>query len=46
MSADKHPPQTLPQWLLHNAATRPDEVAQRHKREGIWKEFSWSHVRD
>lgn len=46
MSADKYPPQTLPQWLLHNAATRPDEVAQRHKREGIWKEFSWSHVRD
>ena len=46
MSADKHPPQTLPQWLLHNAAIRPDDVAQRHKREGIWKEFSWSDVRD
>ena len=30
-------PQTLPQWLLHNAATRPDDVAQRHKREGVWK---------
>jgi long-chain acyl-CoA synthetase len=46
MSADKHPPQTLPQWLLHNAATRPDDVAQRHKRDGIWKEFSWSDLRD
>lgn len=46
MSADKLSPQTLPQWLLHNAATRPDEVAQRHKRDGIWKEFSWADVRD
>ena len=39
-------PQTLPQWLVHNAATRPDEVAQRHKCEGVWKEFSWAGVRD
>lgn len=39
-------PQTLPQWLLHNAATRPGEVAQRHKRDGVWKEFSWTDVRD
>lgn len=39
-------PQTLPQWLLHNAATRGSEVAQRHKREGVWKEFSWTDVRD
>lgn len=46
MSADKLSPQTLPQWLLHNAATRSDEVAQRHKRDGIWKEFSWADVRD
>jgi long-chain acyl-CoA synthetase len=46
MSADKLPPQTLPQWLLHNAATRSEEVAQRYKRDGIWKEFSWSEVRD
>lgn len=46
MRADKQTPQTLPQWLLHNAATRPDEVAQRHKRDGIWKEFSWTDVRD
>jgi len=40
------PPQTLPQWLAHNAASRPTEVAQRHKRDGIWKEFSWTDVRD
>jgi long-chain acyl-CoA synthetase len=46
MSGVKHQPQTLPQWLLHNAATRPDEVAQRHKRDGVWKEFSWTDVRD
>ena len=44
MSADKLTPQTLPQWLLHNAASRPEEVAQRHKRDGIWKEFSWADV--
>jgi long-chain acyl-CoA synthetase len=39
-------PQTLPQWLLHNAATRGSEVAQRHKRDGVWHEFSWADVRD
>ena len=46
MSADNLKPQTLPQWLLHNAATRATEVAQRHKRDGVWKEFSWTDVRD
>ncbi|RYY99517.1 MAG: hypothetical protein EOO24_17315, partial [Comamonadaceae bacterium] len=39
-------PQTLPQWLLHNAAKRSGDVAHRHKRDGVWKEFSWSDVRD
>ena len=39
-------PQTLPQWLAHNAATRGTEVAQRHKRDGVWKEFSWNDVRN
>ncbi len=39
-------PQTLPQWLLHNAATRPHEVAQRHKSTGVWREFDWSAVHD
>lgn len=46
MSADSLTPQTLPQWLLHNAANHPDEVAQRYKRDGIWQEFSWADVRD
>ncbi len=46
MSADRLTPQTLPQWLLHNAANHPDEVAQRYKRNGIWQEFSWADVRD
>lgn len=46
MSADNLKPQTLPQWLLHNAATRSTEVAQRHKRDGVWKEFSWADVHD
>lgn len=41
-----NPPQTLPQWLLHNATTRPAEVAQRHKLDGVWKEFTWTDVRD
>jgi long-chain acyl-CoA synthetase len=41
-----NPPQTLPQWLLHNATTRPAEVAQRHKLDGVWKEFTWANVRD
>ena len=46
MNDVKLQPQTLPQWLVHNAATRPNEVAQRHKRDGVWKEFSWTDVRD
>ena len=46
MSDVKLQPQTLPQWLVHNALTRPNEVAQRHKRDGVWKEFSWTDVRD
>ena len=46
MSSDKFLPQTLPQCLLHNAKTRPHEVAQRHKCDGIWKEFTWVDVRD
>lgn len=39
-------PQTLPQWLLRNAASRAGQVAQRHKRNGVWKEFTWADVRD
>lgn len=39
-------PQTLPQSLLHNRCERPDAVGHRHKRRGIWKEFSWSRIYD
>jgi long-chain acyl-CoA synthetase len=37
-------PQTLPQWLAHNAATRPAEVGQRHKCDGVWREFPWREI--
>ncbi len=37
-------PQTMPQWLLHNHKLLPDMVAHRHKRRGIWQEFSWSQI--
>jgi len=46
LSAAAPLPQTLPQWLAHNAATRPRDVAQRHKREGVWKQFDWLALRD
>ena len=39
-------PQTLPQWLLHNAKNRSQEVAQRYKRDGVWQEFTWLDVRN
>lgn len=39
-------PQTLPQWLRHNAVTRGSDIGQRHKREGIWKQFSWARIYD
>lgn len=32
---------TLPGLLLHHAATRPDDVALRHKRLGRWQEWTW-----
>ncbi len=31
----------LPQYLLHWAETRPDKVALRQKREGIWQPLTW-----
>lgn len=37
-------PQTLPQLLLLNAKTRAAVVAHRHKRRGIWREFTWDDV--
>ena len=45
-AANNKTPQTLAQWLVHNATTRGGQVAQRHKRDGVWKEFSWTDVRD
>lgn len=31
----------LPAKLLEHSKTRPNDVAMRHKRLGIWKEFTW-----
>lgn len=39
-------PRTIPQLLLDRARRTPDVVAQRHKRLGVWVEFSWSDVAD
>jgi long-chain acyl-CoA synthetase len=33
---------SVPQLLLENARSHPDEVALRQKRHGIWKELTWS----
>ncbi len=45
-AAHRTEPQTLPQWLLLRANERPAEVGQRHKRDGIWREFSWRAILD
>jgi len=39
-------PQTLPQFLHHRAQTMPETVAYRHKRLGVWKEFTWRESYD
>lgn len=36
--------QTLPQFIRHNAAVRPEVVAQRHKQLGVWRIFTWREV--
>ena len=36
--------ETLPQVLLARAVSTPDALAERHKRLGIWREFTWSDV--
>ncbi|MGB3246705.1 MAG: AMP-binding protein [Sulfitobacter sp.] len=36
--------ETLPQVLLARATSTPDALAERHKRLGIWREFTWSDV--
>ena len=35
-------PQTLPQWLRHHARQRPQGLALRQKRFGIWHPVSWA----
>ncbi len=36
--------QTLPQMLLAHARARPEQLAQRVKRKGIWRRHSWAEV--
>ncbi|HRH85707.1 MAG TPA: AMP-binding protein [Rubrivivax sp.] len=38
--------QTLPQMLLEHARTRPQQLAQRVKRKGIWRCHTWADVLD
>jgi long-chain acyl-CoA synthetase len=35
-------PQTLPQWLRHHANMRPQAIALRQKRFGIWQPTTWA----
>ena len=37
---------TLAQVLAERARLDPDAVAERHKRLGIWHEFTWTQVND
>jgi len=36
--------ETLPQVLLARAKSAPNALAERHKRLGIWREFTWTDV--
>ncbi|MCL4744500.1 MAG: AMP-binding protein [Burkholderiaceae bacterium] len=38
--------QTLAQVLAERARISPNEVCERHKRLGIWHEFTWAQVHD
>ena len=38
--------ETLPQVLLARATSMPNNLAERHKRLGIWREFTWADVID
>jgi long-chain acyl-CoA synthetase len=38
--------QTLAQVLAERARQSPDAISERHKRLGIWREFTWSQVQD
>ena len=35
---------TIPQLLLERSVANGDILAQRHKRYGVWKRFTWSDV--
>lgn len=37
---------TLPRCLAHQRQTRPDRIAIREKRRGIWQSLSWSAFAD
>ncbi|MGX7828154.1 AMP-dependent synthetase/ligase [Actinokineospora sp. 24-640] len=37
---------SLPARLLRLAAERPDDVALRHKRRGVWQEWTWAQYAD
>ncbi len=37
-------PSTLPQYLLARATETPRQIAQRHKRKGIWRSYTWSDI--
>lgn len=37
-------PQTLPQWLAYNERERGHKVGQRHKQDGVWREFTWRAI--
>ncbi|MFM0210784.1 AMP-binding protein [Paraburkholderia sediminicola] len=37
-------PQTLPDWLRHQAQRRPHAIALRHKWLGAWHALSWQDV--
>ncbi len=38
--------QTLPAWLLHRVAERPQVTVLRRKHHGIWKSVSWGELGD
>ena len=46
MSALPATVQTLAQALAERARATPDTVAERHKRLGIWQEFTFARVQD
>ena len=39
-------PATFPQLLLHNARTRGERPAMRHKDQGIWQSWTWAQQAD